>query len=62
MGFDTGYHDMPAGQEWFWKALPQPTAPQDWELVGTEEVEPFPEGYERLYILQRKNAKHGWLW
>ncbi|KAG1653853.1 hypothetical protein FOA52_009083 [Chlamydomonas sp. UWO 241] len=34
----------------------------EWDMVGVEEVEPFPEGYERLYIFRRKAAAKGWLW
>jgi hypothetical protein len=35
---------------------------KDWEVVSTAQMEPFPEGYEQLWVLQRKGTKKGWLW
>lgn len=36
---------------------------KDWECVETQPVDPFPNGLEKLWVLQRVKRKKGWrLW
>jgi len=33
-----------------------------WECTKVVAVEPFPGGFEKLWVLQKKGARRGWLW